>query len=294
MTPEQKKQTFLVVDDDGQVRDILIGYLKSFGFEKIIEAKDGKAALKIIQNHTQKIDYIISDWEMPHVDGLTLLRAVRKDPAREMIKFIMVTSQGSRERIKITKAAQSRVDAYVVKPFRGQVLLEKINNLMNGVIDSSVDEFESSLMREVPSNDMQEKKPLGRVIIDKEPKGEGYVKDISSEAATPSGHVIHKTTDEEPPEDYDLKQMNVTLIVKLAKSYIKVGWFAKAVKLCQDAHALFPGSSDVLYQLAYAYYMQGDHEEAKAQLERVFKISPYHAEGQTLRSEIKSLKKAVA
>ncbi|MBK9293880.1 MAG: response regulator [Oligoflexia bacterium] len=85
--------TFLVVDDDGMVRDILVNYLKSFGFTKILEAKNGKDAMKFIRNPSQPIDYVISDWEMPKIDGLTLLRALRREPGRRNVKFIMVTSQ---------------------------------------------------------------------------------------------------------------------------------------------------------------------------------------------------------
>lgn len=146
-----KKLVFMVVDDDGQVRHILSEYLKSFGIENVLQAKDGMAALKIVQNHAQRIDFIISDWEMPQVDGLILLKAVRNDPTRENVKYIMVSSQSSRERMKISKAAAARVDAYVVKPFRAHVLHEKIQTLLSGEIDPSVAEFEG-ILSEVPSN----------------------------------------------------------------------------------------------------------------------------------------------
>src|SRR5689334_1149819 len=132
-----KDLVFLVVDDDGMVREILVQYLQSFGFTNIIEAKDGKVAMKLVRNSAQQIDIIISDWEMPHVDGLTLLRAVRNEPSRRETKFMMVTSQGSHERMKISKAAKSRVDAYVVKPFRSDLLKQKLMTLINGGVDES-------------------------------------------------------------------------------------------------------------------------------------------------------------
>src|ERR1700677_3898670 len=128
---ELKQLVFMVVDDDGQVRHILSEYLKSFGIENVLQAKDGMAALKVVQNHGQRIDFIISDWEMTQVDGLILLKAVRNDPTRENVKYIMVSSQSSRERMKISKAAAARVDAYVVKPFRAHVLHEKIQTLLS-------------------------------------------------------------------------------------------------------------------------------------------------------------------
>jgi two-component system chemotaxis response regulator CheY len=140
---DPKKCIFLVVDDDGQVREILTQYLRSFGFENILQAKNGRAALKIIQNPKQNIDIVISDWEMPQIDGLTLLRAIRKDPTRSKMKFLMVSSQGSHERMKITKAAKSHVDAYLVKPFRANDLKEKVEKLANGQPDESAKHFDA-------------------------------------------------------------------------------------------------------------------------------------------------------
>lgn len=140
---DSKKSVVLVVDDDGQVREILIQYLKSFGFENVLQAKNGRAALKIIQNPQQIIDIVISDWEMPQIDGLTLLRAVRKDPVRKNLKFLMVSSQGSHERMKITKAAKSHVDAYLVKPFRVNDLKAKMEKLAAGESDESSKAFDA-------------------------------------------------------------------------------------------------------------------------------------------------------
>ena len=91
----------------------------------------------------QTLDIIISDWEMPQIDGLTLLRAVRKDPTRANLKFLMVSSQGSHERMKITKAAKSHVDAYLVKPFRAYDLKEKVENLVRGNPDESAKHFDA-------------------------------------------------------------------------------------------------------------------------------------------------------
>jgi two-component system chemotaxis response regulator CheY len=120
----------LVVDDDAMVMSILVEYLKSFGFKRILQAKDGKAAIKLLQDPDRKIDLILSDWEMPNVDGHTLLKAVRNHPTRNTVKFMMVTSQSSGERTKIAQAKQLNVDAYIVKPFRGETLREKIFSLL--------------------------------------------------------------------------------------------------------------------------------------------------------------------
>jgi len=120
----------LVVDDDAMVRDIILEYLQTYGFKQVILMKDGSAAVRYLQNPKHRVDLIISDWEMPELDGLGLLQAVRRNPARKDTKFLMVTSQRSQERSKITRAAHWKVDAYIVKPFRGTVLKEKVEQLL--------------------------------------------------------------------------------------------------------------------------------------------------------------------
>jgi len=126
MSRDIESFSVLVVDDDAMVRSILIEYLRKFGFIQIEDCKDGRRALTVLNNKEKHFDLVISDWEMPHADGLTVLKAVRKHPLRKNLKFIMVTSQSSQERFKITQAAQWKVDAYLVKPFRGEALKERI------------------------------------------------------------------------------------------------------------------------------------------------------------------------
>jgi two-component system, chemotaxis family, chemotaxis protein CheY len=116
----------LLIDDDAMVRGILIEYLHSFGFKRVIDTKDPQKALKIIQDPKIQIALILSDWEMPGLTGLTLLRAVRNAPHRRHTKFIMITSQQSMERFKVTQAAQWRVSSYMVKPFQAEALKERI------------------------------------------------------------------------------------------------------------------------------------------------------------------------
>lgn len=132
-----EKVCILVVDDDAMVRTIVVEYLMSFGFIHVDEAKNGRAAIKGMLQDNKLYDIIISDWEMPGMDGLTLLKALRNDPLRAATKFIMVTSQSSQERFKISRAIKSRVDAYIVKPFRGEVLKTKIYEVMGWKLEKA-------------------------------------------------------------------------------------------------------------------------------------------------------------
>ncbi|MEZ0393004.1 MAG: response regulator [Pseudobdellovibrionaceae bacterium] len=121
-----ERMIILVVDDDDVVRKIIIEHLMSFGFKHFLEANDGTEAFRFVVDQIQRLDLIISDWEMPRTDGLTFLRAVRAHKHRADTPFIMVTSQQSQERQKISSAKQHHVDSYIVKPFRGETLREKV------------------------------------------------------------------------------------------------------------------------------------------------------------------------
>lgn len=142
---EVSETVVLVIDDDAMVRDILIEYLRVFGFQKIISARNAQTAINVIQDVKQKLDLVVSDWEMPGGDGLSVLQAVRKNSVRKDIKFMMVTSQNSMERIKISRAAKWKVDAYLIKPFRGQAFREKIEEVLGTKIPASaVDPLKAS------------------------------------------------------------------------------------------------------------------------------------------------------
>lgn len=126
----------LVVDDDDMIRAIIIQLLGPIGFNKFIEASNGTEAHKIMLDPLQRVDLIICDWEMPKTDGLTFLRAVRALRNRGSTPFIMVTSQQSQERLKISKAKRHEVDAYIVKPFRADTLREKVFQVLFAAIEN--------------------------------------------------------------------------------------------------------------------------------------------------------------
>lgn len=126
-----ERMVILIVDDDTEIREIIKNYLMYFGFKSIIEAKDGSEAYRILLDDRQKIDLIISDWEMPRADGITLLKAVRSSTNRANTPFIMVTSQQSQEREKITKAKKFGVNCYIVKPFVAETLQQKVWQALN-------------------------------------------------------------------------------------------------------------------------------------------------------------------
>ncbi len=121
----------LVVDDDAMVRGVVVEYLKEIGFNNVLDTINSQQGLKMIQNSKFPLGLVISDWEMPGVSGLVLLKALRKNPHRKGTRFVMITSQRSMERFKIAQAAQWKVNAYIIKPFTCETLKEKLWQVMN-------------------------------------------------------------------------------------------------------------------------------------------------------------------
>jgi two-component system chemotaxis response regulator CheY len=116
----------LIVDDQNSVRQMTRMTLEQIGIRHIHEAENGVAAMQTAS--LQPLDLIISDYNMPEMDGLSLLRAVRGHPVVRKLPFILLTGRGDRE--LVVKAAQAGVNNYLVKPFTAQVLREKIEQVM--------------------------------------------------------------------------------------------------------------------------------------------------------------------
>ena len=115
----------LIVDDFSTMRRIIKNLLRDLGFTNTHEADDGATALPMLQNGDY--DLLITDWNMPGMLGIDLLKAVRSDTSLEELPVLMVTAES--KRAQIIEAAQAGVNAYVVKPFTAATLEQKINKI---------------------------------------------------------------------------------------------------------------------------------------------------------------------
>ncbi|WP_432758389.1 chemotaxis response regulator CheY [Thiomicrospira microaerophila] len=115
----------LVVDDFSTMRRIVKNLLKELGFSHFDEADDGATAWPMVQ--TGKYDFIVSDWNMPQMTGLQLLKNVRADAKLKDTPFLLITAEAKRS--QILEAAQAGVDGYIVKPFTAATLNEKIQKI---------------------------------------------------------------------------------------------------------------------------------------------------------------------
>jgi len=118
----------LIVDDFASMRKIVGNILKHIGFKNIIEADDGKSALKVLKKG--KVDLILSDWNMPEMPGIDLLKAVRSDGELKDIPFVMVTAEAHKD--SIVEAVKAGVSGYVVKPFTAETISDKLTKVFDG------------------------------------------------------------------------------------------------------------------------------------------------------------------
>lgn len=124
-----KNLKFLVVDDFSTMRRIVRNLLKELGFINVDEAEDGAVALRKLQDGNY--DFVVSDWNMPNMDGLTMLQTVRADERLSKIPVLMVTAEAKKE--NIIAAAQAGASGYIVKPFTAAVLDEKLNKIFQNM-----------------------------------------------------------------------------------------------------------------------------------------------------------------
>ena len=120
---------FLVVDDSPTMRRIVVNALRSIGYENVVEAEDGQDALSKLQ--TSSIDFIITDWNMPNLNGLDLTKTIRSSPSISGIPILMVTTRALKQ--DIIEALQAKVNNYIVKPFTPTVLKEKIDLILQAL-----------------------------------------------------------------------------------------------------------------------------------------------------------------
>ncbi|MEO0279213.1 MAG: chemotaxis response regulator CheY [candidate division WOR-3 bacterium] len=120
----------LVVDDSPTMRRIIVNVLNRLGYKNVIEAENGLDALSKLKANPD-VGLVLTDWNMPEMDGLSFVEAVRSSPAFSKLPIIMVTTIGAKD--EIIKALKAGVNNYIVKPFTPEILKEKIEKTLAGV-----------------------------------------------------------------------------------------------------------------------------------------------------------------
>jgi len=124
-----KNMKILIVDDFSTMRRIIKNLLRDLGYNNTQEADDGANALPMLQKGA--FDFLVTDWNMPGMTGIELLKAVRSDPSISSLPVLMVTAEQKKE--QIVEAAQAGVNGYIVKPFTATTLKEKIDKIFERI-----------------------------------------------------------------------------------------------------------------------------------------------------------------
>jgi two-component system chemotaxis response regulator CheY len=127
--PKASALSVLIVDDQQSMRGICKYILNQLGFTNIIEARSGRDALGKLEQ--SNVDLIISDWNMEDIDGLTLLRVIRKHPRTQSMPFIMATGRSDKEQVK--EAISSGVNNYIIKPFDALTMKKRIEAVIGAL-----------------------------------------------------------------------------------------------------------------------------------------------------------------
>lgn len=120
-----KNMRILIVDDFSTMRRIIRNLLADLGFNNTVEAEDGHSALAVLRQ--EAVELVVTDWNMPGMTGIELLRAIRADARLRALPVLMVTAEAKRE--QIVEAAQAGVNGYIIKPFTAQTLAEKLGRI---------------------------------------------------------------------------------------------------------------------------------------------------------------------
>ncbi len=121
---------FLVVDDSVTMRRIVMNSLKGIGYSDFLQAGDGKEAMDVL-NADDSVEFVITDWNMPNMSGLELVKSIRAHAIYSSVPILMVTTRGVKE--DIMEALAAKVNNYVIKPFTPQILKEKIEQILGSV-----------------------------------------------------------------------------------------------------------------------------------------------------------------
>ena len=124
-----KNMRFLVVDDFSTMRRIVRNLLKELGFTNVDEAEDGQVALHKLKNG--QFEFVVTDWNMPNMSGIELLKAIRADASLKHLPVMMITAEAKKE--NIIEAATAGASGYIVKPFTAATLDEKLNKIFQNM-----------------------------------------------------------------------------------------------------------------------------------------------------------------
>lgn len=275
----------LVVDDDDDARAMIVEYVRQLGFREVQALAEGRSALELLRADPDRFGLIISDWEMPEMSGLDLLKSCKEHPRLADIPFLMVTSQGSMERMKVMQAARAQVDQYLLKPFAGAELKKRIDQLLERARNRHEVQ---SLLTEAAAHAEQGRVERAQVqyeaVLRLDPANDSALRGLGDvfarvkgmEAAIP----YYKRAIEANP-------LSARAYVRLAGAYERVGLGEKAAALLQTGIRQVGFSAALHFALGRLYHQRGQLTEARAEFSRTLELELEHPEARLMLDLLK-------
>lgn len=277
VTPQKQ---VVVIDDDPDAREMVVEYLKQMGFSNIVAFENGVQGLKYLLGHTDSVGLIVSDWEMPELTGLELLRSCKAHAELSKIPFLMVTSQSSIERMKVMQAAKANVDQYLLKPFTSEQIQKRVSQAMEknktaGVVAALLQEAADHIEHGRYQQAQDRFEDVLRLSAEDETAlrgmGDMTTRLKGQQAALP----FYKRAVEAGPH-------NAGNYIRLALAYEQVGMVDKAIALLQSGIKNVNFSADLHFHLGKIYLKREQRADAQREFEQTLTLELDHQEARLM------------
>lgn len=282
----ESRRAALVVEDDPAVRSLVKEILESMTYAPVFEVPDGEEAISLLKDYDTQLGLVISDWEMPNVSGIELLRRMKLDKELAEIPFIMITSQVSRERLKLEKALEAEVDHYLMKPFKIEDLRTRIRLVVEQAkLARKTQRDLSAAQHLMKDGALEDAQAIYERILDADPRN------IPAFLGLAKTHLSHA-----PKQGYEeavaLIREAIRLGPKRAETHLTLAQALESnLSLAEAANVLRTGlescplSDDLHYELGRILLRRGNVKEGEESLRRALEINPNRQDARDLLAE---------
>lgn len=275
--PQRK---IVVADDDPEARKMVIEFLGKFGFKEIESFENGRDALEFIQRDPENVGLVVADWEMPEITGLELLRAMKSQQRLTHIPFLMITSQGSMERMKVIRAAKASVDQYLLKPFTSKDLKERVEMVLERSRNrGEIEELMVIGMEALERGRYEKASDVFESVLSLDPDHDGalrgYADSVWKSRGVESAMPYMKKAVESNP-------YSVANYVKLSQLYEQVQLVDKAIALLQTGLKHVSFSAELHFRLAELFVKRQMFRDARKHLEKTLEVELGHERARML------------
>lgn len=265
-----KEKPILIVDDIQPARETLINILSVLGFKNFLEAENGEEACEIIKNN-KNIQLIISDWKMPKMDGLSLLKWIRNNSPVQDIPFVMLTSKGEKEDIAL--AAELDVTAYLLKPISVDDIISKLKEIQQRQsVQKSLDNHFNDIKNLIEKEKFEEAEELSKKVLSQYP--EKKVKILYELAKIYFQHNMLDVAEEMINRCIGENSIFEKAWILKSDIHLKKADYNSAISSLKRVFELNPKSSNVLFKIGKIYLMRGKLDKARDYFYMAYKEEP--------------------